>query len=122
MILLILSFLRSSIVVKNLEIQATFPFGVPGFIVEVRTSPKSVQVVRSKVYVTPSREVSVRLDEEFYVKCDHGDMRNCSVVISIIPVLGNLILFAETDLQDVGYLEHGEIHLGGFLKGVFKQS
>lgn len=116
-----MDFSRFLITVKNLEIQATFPAGIPGFIVEVRIAPKSTQVVRSKVYVTPAQDVSVRLDEVFHVKCDRGDMEDSSVVISVIPVLGNLILFAETELHEVGYLEQGEMHLGGFLKGIFKQ-
>jgi hypothetical protein len=106
--------------VEALQIQAVFPPGVPGFIIEIILKPKTTDPgIRSKVYLTVEQKVDVCLDEVFQLACTKEQVERCSVVISVIPILGNMVLLAETELNELNLVENGELVLGGFFKGIY---
>ena len=64
------------------------------------------------------RVVDISLNETFQLKCTHGDIENCSIVITVKPLLGNIIFYAETELKGLDLLLSAEVYLAGYLKGV----
>ena len=122
LVLLLFGRFRSILIIKDLQVKAIFPAGVPGFICEVSLEPKadsSNPVARSKVYVTVQQQVEIRLDETFCLDCNHEKVKQSSIVITVVPILGNLLLYVETELNELNLIENGEIFLGGFFKGVY---
>lgn len=110
--------------VKDLLVQAVFPPGVPGFVVEVGLEPRAlvVDVKRSKVYVAVEQRVEVRLEEIFQLICTKEQLKQCAVVISVIPIFGNMALIVETGLDELNLIANGEIFLGGRFRGIYPET
>ena len=104
-----------------MAIQTTLQPGIPGFIVEVTLVPRNTEIIRSKVYVTTRPEVNTTLSESFQLKCFDVDIERCSMLISVKPILGNIVLYAESELKGLDLTGSAEVYLGGFLKGVYSQ-
>ena len=103
-----------------MNVRATMSPGMPGFFVSVTLLPIKAQSVRSKVYVTAQRDIDLPLREVFRLNCTKQDLNDCSLFVSVNPMFGNRILYAETDLKELN-LENGmEIQLGGYLKGMMQ--
>lgn len=92
--------------------------GIPGFLIEVTMMPEKRQTVRSKIYRITDEEVNLIIDDDFQLFCTHTDIERSALIISIKPVLGNVVLYAETELWDLDLIRKRMILLGGYLKGI----
>ena len=105
----------------GVAIQTTLPPDSPGFVVEFNLVPKEQEdSVRSKVYMTHDerRVVDISLNESFELNCTREDVETCSIVITVKPLLGNIIFYAESELKGLDLLLNAEVYLAGYLKGV----
>jgi len=109
---------RMLLTVRSLYIQTMLPAGIPGFIIEITIVPNKHDVRRSKVYMANEGEVNTYIEEIFQLYCTRNDLINSSLIISLKPVLGNVILYAETELGQLELLRKQRVCLAGFLKGV----
>ncbi|XP_066928714.1 uncharacterized protein [Clytia hemisphaerica] len=115
---------RLKLKIKDLQVQTMFPPGVPGFVVEVMLEPRArtEEIARSKVYVTVDQQVEIQLEEIFQISCSKEQLMQCSIIISVIPILGNMVFVVETGLNELNLIGNGEIFLGGFFKGIYSQT
>lgn len=115
---------RSVLKVKELLVQAVFPPGVPGFVVEICLEPRAlvVDVKRSKVYTALEQRVEVRLTEIFQIICTKEQLKQCAILISVVPIFGNMALVVETGLAELNLIANDEIFLGGLFRGIYSET
>ena len=117
-------YFRSVLRVKELLVQAVFPPGVPGFVVEICLEPRAlaVDIKRSKVYTALEQRVEVRLTEIFQIICTKEQLKQCAILISVVPIFGSMALVVETGLAELNLIANGEVFLGGLFRGIYSET
>lgn len=92
--------------------------GIPGFLVEVGLLPRQLVSAKSRVYVTGKPEVDIELKEKFELSCLPSEIEDSTLLLSVKPMYSGLVLYAETNLKDLGLDSEKEVFLGGYLKSL----
>ncbi len=99
-------------------VTATLDPGVPGFLVEVTILPRHRESVKSNVYLSAGREVDIEVKEVFSIQCSREDTLTNSLLIAVRPMFSRIMLYAETELNDLSLTHDNEVMLGGNLKSL----